>query len=73
MNNEEIDHFYSYYSSPIHDLFKEFQELTRSANLRLFHDTNKDSSDLFLWLSNIIYFKGEDDSGSKEEELIEDI
>ena len=71
MNNEEIDHFYSYYSSPIHDLFKEFQELTRSANLRLFHDTNKDSRDLFPWLSNIIYFHGVNDSGSKEEENFE--
>ena len=57
MNSEELDHFYSFYSSPINDLFKEFQETTRAANLRLFHD-QKDSSELFWWLSDIIYFQG---------------
>ena len=46
-NNEELDHFYSFYSLPINDLFKELQEVTRMNNLSLFHSDTKDSADLF--------------------------
>ena len=70
MNQEELDHFYSYYSSPFHQLFTECLELTRASNLRLFHDTNKYSSYLFFWLTEYIQFKGEENS--EEEPVIEE-
>ena len=71
MNEEELDHFYSYYSHPFHQLFTEFQELTRASNLRLFHDTNKYSSDLFFWLTEYIQFKGEENSEEEDEPITE--
>ena len=72
MNQEELEHFYDFYSTPVNDLFKELQEITRSNNLSLFHSRNKYSSDLFVWLSHHIFFHGEDNETTNEDTLLID-
>ena len=73
MNKEEVDHFYSFYSNPVNDLFKELQEVTRMNNLSLFHTDNRDSADLVRWLSQQIFFHGEDTKDKEEIVHEEDI